>query len=292
MTMVTPATASPSPHARCADPWAAHPARITRIVAEIPGVRTYELVPVEAAVRGRWRFAAGQFNMLQLPGIGEAAISISSDADEPAALAHTVRACGNVTDGLARLGPGDEVLLRGPFGTPWPDRELAGRDVVIVAGGLGLASQRATVYRIARSRAACRTATLLLGAKRPEGLLYAAEHEAWRRAGIDVVPVVDAAGPGWSGRTGLVTTLLEELPLDPGRTTILCCGPDPMIGAVAAVAIRRGVAAESIHVSLERNMGCGFGHCGLGQLGPFFVCHDGPVFCWDRVAHLLAVPGL
>ena len=170
--------------------------------------------------------------------------------------------------------------------------ELAGREVVIVAGGLGLASQRAVVYRLAHGRAAYRSATLLLGAKRPEGLLYAAEHGSWRRAGIDVVPVVDAAAPGWSGRTGLVTGLLEELPLDPTRATILCCGPDQMIGAVAAVALRRGVAAEAIFVSLERNMGCGFGHCGLCQLGPFFVCHDGPVFRWDRVAPLLAVPGL
>jgi hypothetical protein len=282
----------PAPPPRSADPWAAHPARIERIVDEIPGVRTYEIVPVEPALRGRWRFAAGQFNMLQLPGIGEAAISISSDADEPDVLAHTIRAVGNVTDALARLGPGAELLLRGPFGRPWPDRELAGRDVVIVAGGLGLASQRAAVYRLARTHAACRSATLLLGAKRPEGLLYAAEHESWRRAGIDVVPVVDAPAPGWSGRTGLVTGLLEELPLDPTRATILCCGPDQMIGAVAAVALRRGVAAEAIFVSLERNMGCGFGHCGLCQLGPFFVCHDGPVFRWDRVAPLLAVPGL
>jgi NAD(P)H-flavin reductase len=289
---MTTAASPAAPSSRFVDPWRSHPARIARIVEEIPGVRTYELVPEELEFRGRWGFAAGQFNMLCLPGIGEAAISISSDGAEPAAIGHTVRACGNVTDALARLGPGDTILIRGPFGRPWPDRELAGRDVVIVAGGLGLASQRSAVLRLARDRAGHGAVTLLQGAKRPDALLYAAEHAAWRRAGIDVVPIVDVAGPDWTGRTGLVTAPLLDMPLDPARTSVLCCGPDPMIAAVAGAALGRGVPATAIFVSLERNMACGFGHCGLCQLGPFFVCHDGPVFRWDRVAGLLAVPRL
>ena len=290
-TATTAALPAPMP-SRGDDPWRSHPARIVRITAEIPGVRTYELVPEEPGCRGRWAFAPGQFNMLCLPGIGEAAISISSAADDTSAIAHTVRACGNLTDALARLSVGDTILLRGPFGRPWPDHELAGRDVVIVAGGLGLASQRSAVLRLARTRDRHGAVTLLQGAKQLDALLYAAEHAAWRRAGIDVVPIVDAAGPEWTGRRGLVTAPLLDMPLDPHRTSLLCCGPDPMIAAVAAAAISRGVSPTEIFVSLERNMACGFGHCGLCQLGPFFICHDGPVFPWDRVARFLAVPRL
>lgn len=289
---MTIAASPAAPSSRHIDPWRSHPARIVRITAEIPGVRTYELEPEEPELRGRWEFAAGQFNMLCLPGIGEAAISISSGPVATSPLAHTVRACGNVTDALSRLGPGDTILLRGPFGRPWPDRELAGRDVVLVAGGLGLASQRSAVLRLARHRAGHGAVTLLQGAKRPDALLYAAEHAAWRQAGIDVVPIVDVAGPDWAGRTGLVTAPLLDMPLDPSRTSVLCCGPDPMIAAVATAALGRGIPATEIFVSLERNMACGFGHCGLCQLGPFFVCHDGPVFRWDQVARFLAVPRL
>ena len=230
-------------------------------------------------------------NMLYLPGIGEAAISVSSDPDDRGTIAHTVRAVGNVTEALSRRAAHDQLFVRGPFGTPWPVDAVGGRDVVIVAGGLGLASQRAAIEQCSRRHDGGRT-IVLHGAKRPAGLLFAAEYDRWRAAGVDIHTVVDEGDAAWNGRVGLVTHLLADLPLDPSATTILCCGPDQMIGAVAAVALRRGVAAEAIFVSLERNMGCGFGHCGLCQLGPFFVCHDGPVFRWDRVAPLLAVPGL
>lgn len=279
----------PSPAA--GDPWRSHATRIASVIDETPGVRTYELAFEDSSVRAGYRFAAGQFNMLYLPGIGEAAISVSSDPADRDTIAHTVRAVGNVTDALARLAVGDQVLVRGPFGTPWPVESLAGRDVVIVAGGLGLASQRAAIRQLARRTDGGRT-VVLHGAKRPDGILYAGEHDHWRQSGIDVRTVVDEGDAAWSGRVGLVTHLLAELPLEAAATTILCCGPDPMMVGVAEAAIGRGVAAESVFLSLERNMACAVAHCGLCQFGPLFVCRDGPVLRYDRIAGLMGVPQL
>jgi len=284
------ATAATAAHSH-ADPWRAHAARIVSIVDETPGVRTYELAFEDAATRDAYQFAAGQFNMLYLPGIGEAAISISSDPAATATLAHTVRAVGNVTDALAGLVVGDQILLRGPFGSPWPIDRVADRDVVFVAGGLGLASQRAAILTLARG-SSCRSVTVLHGAKKAGGLLYAADYDAWRGAGVDVRTTVDEADAGWTGRVGLVTALLADAIRDPAGTTLLCCGPDPMMIGVAEVAIGRGVAAHDVHLSLERNMACAVAHCGLCQFGPLFVCRDGPVLRYDRIKPLLQVPQL
>ena len=279
------------PRLSATDPWRSHPTRIVSILDETPGVRTYELAFEEAAVRAGYGFASGQFNMLYLPGIGEAAISVSSDPDHRGTIAHTVRAVGNVTDALARLAVGEQVLVRGPFGTPWPIDGVAGRDIVIVAGGLGLASQRAAIRQLTRRTDGGRT-IVLHGAKRPEGLLYAAEYDLWRASGIDVLTVVDEGDASWTGRVGLVTHLLADLPLDPSATTILCCGPDAMMTGVAKAAMSRGVSAEHVFLSLERNMACAVAHCGLCQFGPHFVCRDGPVLRYDRVASLMQVSQL
>jgi NAD(P)H-flavin reductase len=287
--VTTPGSAS-SPAAP--DPWRSHPARILRITPEVPGVQTYDLEFRDAAVRAAYRFAAGQFNMLYLPGIGEAAISISSDAATPALLAHTVRAVGNVTDALARLNVGDEVLLRGPYGRPWPVETLRGRHVVVVGGGLGLASQRTAICEFARHRDHYASVTILHGAKTPEGLFYTSEYAAWRAAGIDVRTAVDQGDASWSGHVGLVTDLFADLAIDPAHAAVLCCGPDPMMTAVARAAARVGIPSGDAYVSLERNMACAVRHCGLCQFGPRFVCQDGPVFTYDVIAEFLAVPHL
>jgi len=280
--------AFPHPVAPHVDPWRSHVTRIVAVADESPGVRTYALAFADAAVGSAYRFVPGQFNMLYLPGIGEAAISISSDPASTATIAHTVRAVGNVTDALARLAVGDEVLVRGPFGTPWPVERVAGRDVVVVAGGLGLASQRAAILQLARP-GGCRRLTVLHGAKRPDGLLYAGEYDAWRKAGIGVYTIVDEADAAWPGPRGLVTSLLADAIRDPAATTLFCCGPDPMMVGVAEAAGRLGVSSSEVFVSLERNMACAVAHCGLCQFGPLFVCRDGPVLAYDRVAGLMKV---
>ncbi len=310
---MTTSTPLPSPaNASDRDPWRSHPARIVRIADEIPGVRTYDVAFEEPAVRDAFRFAPGQFNMLHLPGIGEAAISISSDRRSPATLSHTVRAVGNVTTAMSRLVEGESILVRGPFGTPWPLDGVAdaaggvpgvveprASEIVFVAGGLGLASQRSAILELAHDRGRFRRVVVLHGAKTPGGLLYAREYDAWRAAGIEVELVVNDPGSsdpggsrGWQGSIGTILTLLERLPLDAARATILCCGPDAMMAAVGKLAVARGVAAARVFLSLERNMACAVGHCGLCQFGPEFVCKDGPVFPYERIARYLAVPRL
>lgn len=282
------ATAVPA----AADPWRSHAARILRITPEVPGVRTYELEFVEPEIRAAYRFAPGQFNMLHLPGIGEAAISISSAAAAPEVLAHTVRAVGNVTEALSRLAVGDEVLLRGPYGRPWPLEPLRARHLIVVGGGLGLASQRAAILQLARCPDHYAGVTVLHGAKNPSGLFYTAAYPAWRAAGIDLQVVVDEADASWGGPVGLVTDLLGGVTIEPANTAVLCCGPDPMMTGVARAAAALGIAPHDVYVSLERNMACAVRHCGLCQLGPRFVCQDGPIFAYDSVAALLAVPHL
>jgi NAD(P)H-flavin reductase len=274
------------------DPWRSHAARIARITPEVPGVQTYELVFVDPRIRADYRFAAGQFNMLHLPGIGEAAISISSDTSRTDPLAHTVRAVGNVTQALARLSVGAEVLVRGPYGRPWPVAELEGRDVVVVGGGLGLASQRAAIYEFARHRDRYASVTILHGAKTTADLFYTAEYDAWRRAGLGIEATVDLPDAAWGGHVGLVTGLFAGLSIEPRRASVLCCGPDPMMNAVARAAANVGIAPADVFVSLERNMACAVRHCGLCQFGPSFVCQDGPVFSYDRIARFIAVPHL
>jgi NAD(P)H-flavin reductase len=274
-----------------------------RITDEIPGVRTYEVAFEDRAVRDAFRFAPGQFNMLHLPGIGEAAISISSDRRFPATLSHTVRAVGNVTAALSRLDENDCILVRGPFGTPWPldaaVKVSSDDELIFVAGGLGLASLRTAILDAAHDRRRFGRVVVIHGAKTSGGLLYAREYDAWRTAGIELELIVDDPGggdsvgnQGWRGATGTVVTALERLSFDPAKATIFCCGPDAMMAAVGRLAVARGVGPAQVFFSLERNMACAVGHCGLCQFGPEFVCKDGPVFPYDRIARFLALPRL
>jgi NAD(P)H-flavin reductase len=274
------------------DAWQSHVTRIDAVREEVAGVRTYDLVFRDPAIGVTYRFAPGQFNMLYLPGIGEAAISISSDPLVHDAVGHTVRAVGNVTQALARLGRGDEVILRGPFGAAWPLAELRGHDIVIATGGVGLASLRSAVCHLVHERTAYGRISLLFGAKTPAGLLYPSEYEAWRRQGIDVRLSVDRADDGWQGAVGLVTALFDGLAPAAGRTALLCCGPEPMMEAVVARASAGGIGTASCYLSLERNMSCAARLCGLCQFGPEFVCRDGPVFAYDRIARFLTVTNL
>ncbi len=271
-------------------PWAYAQATIAAIYDEAPGVRTYSL---EVASQHRQRLLAskpGQFNMLYLPGIGEAAISIASPPDTHPLL-HTVRAVGNVTQRLAALSLGAEVLIRGPYGRPWPLEDLAGTDLIIAAGGVGLASVRAAIRQAATSRDQFGSVAVLIGAKTPEDLLYQHEFAQWQAAGLDVVLIVDTAASGWQGPVGLVPQLLDDQPISE-TTTMLTCGPEVMMRSLADVAFSRGLPAEQFYLSMERNMQCAAGFCGLCQFGPAFVCRNGPIFRYDEIAQFLEVPNL
>jgi NAD(P)H-flavin reductase len=234
--------------------------------------------------------APGQFNMLTVFGVGEAAISVSGDPAEPGRLVHTIRAVGAVSTALTHLEAGDLLGLRGPFGVGWPMAEAAGRDVVIVAGGLGLAPLRPVLCLLFAERARYGKITLLFGARSPADILFHYEIESWRRhldVGIEVT--VDHADSSWHGHVGVVTTLIRRADFDPIRTIAMVCGPEVMIRFAIAALEEAGVADEAIYLSMERNMKCAVAFCGHCQFGTVFVCRDGPVFRHDRVRDLLRV---
>lgn len=247
---------------------------------------TLELTPLTRPIRPR----AGQFDMLYAHGVGEVPISTSGDVDGDGPLTHTIREVGAVTRRLCGLNPGDVVGVRGPFGNEWPLEEASGGDLVIVAGGIGLAPLRPAIRYALRHRDDYETFSVLLGARSPGDLLYLEEVEGWRsRFDVEVDVTVDAAAPGWHGRVGLVTSLVPGGVFDPAKATAFVCGPEVMMVFVVRELLDRGMAAERIWVSLERNMRCGVGHCGHCQLGPTLICRDGPVFRADAMSRLLEV---
>ncbi len=285
-------TPAPEPLAFGRDAWHHHVTRIVAIHEEIAGVRTYDLAFRDSDAAAGYAFAPGQFNMLYLPGIGEAALSISSDPFDRTRVGHTAKAVGNVTHALERLGVGDEVVLRGPFGTAWPLEELRGRDVLIATGGVGLASVRSALLHIIAARADYGRVFVLFGAKTPAGLIYADEYDRWRAAGIEVLLTVDEADGNWTGRVGLVTALFDDLDISPASSGLICCGPEPMMLAVVKRARAAGISTGDTYLSMERNMSCAARLCGLCQFGPEFVCRDGPVFPYDRIARFLEIKHL
>jgi NAD(P)H-flavin reductase len=266
------------------DTWLPVPARIVDITEENFNTQTFRLQFTDEDMRARYRWAPGQFNMLYVPGVGEAAISISSDPDETASLDHTVRVVGSVTRSLNRSRPGTIVGVRGPFGVGWPMDEIKGRDLVLVTGGIGLAPLRPVVYWLLNHRDHCRRVILLYGCRSPEDRLYAKQLEAWADdPRIAVLVTVDNATGGWAGPVGVVTSLLQRIKVDASNTYVFVCGPQILNRVAAWQFLQLHVPKERVFVSLERNMNCGFGRCGHCQYGSKFVCKDGPVFRFSDI---------
>jgi len=268
------------------------PARIAAKARYGPGIYSYRLALLEPSARARFAFAPGKFNMVYAPGVGEVAISISSDPDE-VELEHTIRIVGRTTEVIERLGVGDVLGLRGPYGNGWSLAQARGQDVLVVTGGLGCAPVSGAVEFMLRHRADYGHLTVLHGVKRPADLAYPERFEHWRRHSDVVVRLTsDEPDRHWRDHTGVVTELFDELELDAARTQIFACGPDVMLRHTLHFARERGIPAERVFLSLERNMKCGVGLCGRCQLGPFFRCTDGPVFSAARIGRFFAVRGL
>ncbi|MCS6302117.1 MAG: FAD/NAD(P)-binding protein [Nitrospira sp.] len=276
-----------------ANPYVIYPATIVGKIREAEDINTYRLRFVDEQARRQFRFKAGQFNMVYLFGVGEVAISIVSDPDEPALLDHTIRAVGRITKAIADLRTGDVLGIRGPFGQGWPLEEARGRNMVIVTGGLGCAPVVGAIEYILRRRTQYGSVTILHGVKTPQDLLYRERFDAWRRfPDTEVLLTSDQPDKSWSYHIGVVTELFELVSIDPPKSIVLMCGPEIMMRLGVPILIRRGIPATAIYVSLERHMECGIGLCGHCQMGPYFLCKDGPVMRYDRVAQWLGRTGV
>ena len=233
-------------------------------------------------------FASGQFNMLSVFGVGEIPVSMSGDPTRREKLIHTIRMVGPVSKALCELKRGDSVGVRGPFGNGWPVELAAGKDVVLVGGGLGLAPLRPVIYQVLARREKYGKIVLLCSAHTPSYLLYQRELEAWRaRFDLEVGVIVGHATSAWRGNVGYVTKLVSKASFDPLNTVAMVCGPEVLMRSTAAELEKQGVAAERIFFSMERNMKCGIGFCGHCQYGPYFICKDGPVFQYSHLRALL-----
>lgn len=278
---LTPETGDP--RAMVPDPY-----RVLRRTRETADTWTIELEPVEHD-----GFAAmpGQFTMVYAFGIGEVPISISGLGGRRARLVHTVRDVGAVTHAICAKTPDTVLGIRGPFGSSWPLGEAGeGIDVLLVAGGLGIAPLRPALYEILDRRRAFGEVVLLYGARTPSDLLYQSQLERWaRRLDLAVGVTVDSAPASWSGRVGVVPKLIAGATFRPENTLALVCGPEVMMRFTVASLLERGITAESIFVSLERNMQCGIGHCGHCQFGPSLVCRDGPVYSYAELEPFFGV---
>ncbi|MGA2470404.1 MAG: FAD/NAD(P)-binding protein [Solirubrobacteraceae bacterium] len=238
---------------------------------------------------GGLAFAPGQFTMIAAGGSGEVPISISGNPAEPHPLIHTVRAVGIATGAICASEPGAVLSVRGPFGRPWPVEALEGMDVVVAAGGIGLAPLRPAILALLDARERYGRLVLLYGARTPDQLLYEAEIADWRDRGMETWVTVDAAGPEWLGHVGVVTRLIGRAELTGGNFGAMTCGPEVMMRFTALALAAGGIAGERIYVSAERNMQCGIGHCGHCQLGPTLVCREGPVYLWSELQPWLAI---
>lgn len=254
--------------------------KILDINRETSDVRTYRLRRSETEIMPR--FAAGKFVMAGLPGVGEAPISLSA-FNKNGGFSLTIRAVGRVTNHLTRMRAGDEIYCRGPYGRGWPLETAKADNLLLVAGGLGLAPLRPIIAAV-QKKELFDNVHLIYGSRDPDNLLFTNEYELWRNF-MDVSLTVDEvpAGVTWEHDVGLVTGVIDRLRPDPANTLAFVCGPEIMMRFVSRQLLRLGLPANRVLVSMERRMRCGFGHCGHCQHGPTFVCRDGPVFNYDEV---------
>jgi NAD(P)H-flavin reductase len=260
------------------------------IKKETRDTATYALKIRSSEIQKAYSFKPGQFNMLYFPGIGESAVSISSGTSDHDLL-HTMRVAGDVTTAISKLGVGDVIGLRGPFGTGWPMEEAEDRDLMIIAGGVGIAPLRSVIRHVYMSRKSCPGRDVILyGVKTPKDMIYRDEFPRYRDV-FQVFLTVDKADPEeyWRGEVGLVTRLMDKAAFNPLGTTVFICGPEIMMQVTIRELLLRGVPGEKIFLSMERNMNCGMGICGHCFFGPKFVCRDGAVFKYTDIEEFMGI---
>lgn len=268
------------------DPMLSQPYLVREVSKETPDTFTLTLAPDERSSEST--FLPGQFSMLWVFGVGELPISISGDPSDHDRLVYTVRSVGQATNALVTRGVGEDVGVRGPFGNGWPVDKARGRDVIIVAGGIGLAPLRPVIYEVLNHREDFGRLVVLYGARSPRDLLYRKELATWaRQRETQVLITVDYGGMSWRGHVGVVTTLFKYARLKPSRSIAMVCGPEIMMRFVTRELESHGLIRSDIYLSMERNMKCAVGFCGHCQYGPHFICKDGPVFPYEQLRPML-----
>jgi NAD(P)H-flavin reductase len=268
------------------DPMLTRPVTIRKVTWENDD--TFTLTLDMNGASDSFSFLPGQFNMLYVHGVGEAAISISSDPTRTGTLDHTIHRVGTVTTSLSQKKRNDVIGLRGPFGSSWPLDVAHKRDVLIITGGIGLAPLRPVIYSLLQNRSQVNRIVILYGGRSPLDLLYRVELERWEdEKNVEVLVTVDRGDSSWKGHIGVVTSLLSYITLDTHNTITYVCGPEMMMKYTIDELERRGLPPDRIYLSMERNMKCGVGFCGHCQYGPTFICKDGPVFSLPRIRPLL-----
>ncbi len=268
------------------NPYQPHMARIVRIYKMVDNNYLFTLRFLEDNLARSFRHTPGQFIMLSVPGTGEIPISISSSPSRPEVLELCVRRVGRVTNALYRMRTNDVVGVRGPYGNGYPMQEIMGNDVLLAAGGLGMAPLRSLLWYALDHRDKFNNITLMYGAKRPDDMLFREELLALvDRADINCLLTVDAdPGGAWKNHVGLLPTLFDHAKIDPVRTYAAVCGPPAVYKFILQRLLDLGLPKNRILMSLERRMKCGVGKCGHCSIGYKYTCLQGPIFTyWDAI---------
>jgi sulfhydrogenase subunit gamma (sulfur reductase) len=266
-------------------------ARIERSLPQIDNHRLFQLKFVDEDVAKAFSHAPGQFVEVSVLGVGEAPISISSPPTRPGIIEICVRKAGSVTSALFELQKGDLIALRGPFGRGFPMDLLKGQDLLLVAGGLGMAPLRSLLHAVLDDRMSYGDLVLMYGARNPDDLLFKYELLGlMNRTDMKYLLSVDVDEEGiWRQYIGVVTGLFEKVELNPGTAFCAMCGPPIMYRFVLQELLKRKIPPERILMSLERMMKCGVGKCGHCAIGEYYCCTDGPVFKYSEISHVKEV---
>jgi NAD(P)H-flavin reductase len=264
-----------------ANPYAPQVAQLSRVIDETPTIKTFCF-----DLKQPIAFRAGQFVQLGVPGVGEAPFTPSSSPLDPGHLEVTVLRTGGVTERLHGMAGGDVCTLRGPYGKGYPIEKLEGKDVVVVGGGVGLAPLRALIYQLFSMTDRLGRVAIKNGARESAELLFRRQYPEWAaRPKVTFDVTIDRPEPGWNGKVGVVTTLLDNLPseIDVPNAYAFTCGPEIMLRFVTFTLIEKGFKPEQIYLSMNRRMSCGIGKCGRCNIGPYYLCKDGPDMCYAKI---------
>ncbi|MHC1738028.1 MAG: FAD/NAD(P)-binding protein [Ignavibacteriaceae bacterium] len=260
--------------------------RIVDIIEETPDTRTFKLEIIDKLLKDNFTFKAGQFAEYSVYGEGECTFCIASSPTRPDYLECSFKEAGKVTTAMRKLNVGDTMGLRGPYGNYFPLEEMEGKNVLFIAGGIGLAPVRCVIWNVLDLKAKFKDITIIYGARSVADLVYKNELESWKQMeGVKTVVTVDPGGEtsDWKGEIGFVPAIVEKIAPSGDNTVAIICGPPIMIKYTFPVLEKLGFTEDNMITTLENRMKCGLGKCGRCNVGNVYVCKDGPVFTYKQI---------